>query len=152
MESSQSWASAFSCLASRLVQGTFVRLFFAQGEANGCHRTNFWVLVNEVFPNEVRAGANSFINMLQWLLNVALALAFPPLVDAIGVSNTFWIFAGIGVLCLIYIVISLHESKGSELGKTDVGGLRKKDPTKTSDLENPNPDSKSVDTPAPQAA
>lgn len=109
------------------------------------------MLVNEVFPNEVRAGANSFINMLQWLLNVALALAFPPLVDAIGVSNTFWIFAGIGVLCLIYIVISVNESKGSELGKTDVGGLHKKDGKAVhTDVENP--EVKAVDTPAPQAA
>jgi MFS family permease len=115
--------------------------------------TNFWVLVNEVFPNEVRAGANSFINMLQWLLNVALALAFPPLVDAIGVSNTFWIFAGIGVLCLIYIVISVNESKGSELGKTDVSSLHKKDQAKThNDIETPNSEVNSVDNPAPQAA
>jgi hypothetical protein len=101
----------------------------------------------------VRAGANSFINMLQWLLNVALALAFPPLVDAIGVSNTFWIFAGIGVLCLIYIVISVNESKGSELGKTDVSSLHKKDQAKThNDIETPNSEVNSVDNPAPQAA
>lgn len=105
---------------------------------SGCHlgstltniyiinRTNFWVLVNEVFPNEVRAGANSFINMLQWLLNIALSLAFQSLVDAIGVSNTFWIFAGIGICCLIYIVIVLNESKDNDLGQTKVNESKNK--------------------------
>jgi sugar porter (SP) family MFS transporter len=77
---------------------------------------NFWVLVSEIFPNSIRESAPSFINMQQWIYNIALTLAFPSMVSGLGASGSFWIFAGIGVACTIFISVSLRESKGADLG------------------------------------
>ena len=85
----------------------------------------FWILVGEIFPNSFRDVAPSFINMLEWLLNIGLTLAFPSLVVAVGASNVFWIFAGIGLLCLIYIIIALTESNGSDIGQTKLTNKNK---------------------------
>jgi major inositol transporter-like SP family MFS transporter len=74
------------------------------------------VLVSEIFPNSIRESAPSFINMQQWIYNIALTLAFPSMVSGLGASGSFWIFAGIGVACTIFISVSLRESKGADLG------------------------------------
>lgn len=68
----------------------------------------------------MRDAAPSFINAFEQLLIIALTLAFPSLVVAIGAANIFWIFAGIGVLCTIYIGVMLSESNGAEIGQTEL--------------------------------
>lgn len=74
------------------------------------------MLVSEIFPNSIRESAPSFINMQQWIYNIALTLAFPSMVSGLGASGSFWIFAGIGVACTIFIGVALRESRGADLG------------------------------------
>jgi sugar porter (SP) family MFS transporter len=86
----------------------------------------FWILVGEIFPNSMRDAAPSFVNAFEQLLIISLTLAFPSLVVAIGAANIFWIFAGVGVICTVYIGVMLSESNGSDIGQTELTSLATK--------------------------
>jgi len=74
----------------------------------------FWILINEVFPRNVREQAGSVVNVLQWGFNLFLTLLFPKTVDAIGLGPTYLIFGGIGVFSIIYGFFFLWETKTAE--------------------------------------
>jgi len=73
----------------------------------------FWVLVNEAFPQHIRAAGNSFCNIVQWGFNLMIAITFPILNNALGSSAyvIFYVYGGIGVVCCIFLLIFLKETK-----------------------------------------
>lgn len=50
-----------------------------------------------------------------WIANAVVAFGFPPMVSAIGISNSFFIFAALGVLALIFIAKMVPETRGRTL-------------------------------------
>jgi major inositol transporter-like SP family MFS transporter len=80
----------------------------------------FWVTLAEIFPMRMRGlgvGIGAFAN---WMTNGALALAFPSLVDGIGISGTFFGFAVLGALALAFVLWRLPESRGRTLESLEV--------------------------------
>ncbi|GAA2175500.1 sugar porter family MFS transporter [Agrococcus versicolor] len=80
----------------------------------------FWVTLAEIFPMRMRGlgvGIGAFAN---WMANGALALAFPSLVDSIGISGTFFGFAVLGALALAFVLWRLPESRGRTLESLEV--------------------------------
>jgi MFS transporter, SP family, galactose:H+ symporter len=71
----------------------------------------FWVLLGEVFPSHVRADGTSAGSTTNWLANFAVSLAFLPLVDAIGQGETFWIFAVICALGVLFVLRYVPETR-----------------------------------------
>ncbi|GAM22554.1 hypothetical protein SAMD00019534_057290, partial [Acytostelium subglobosum LB1] len=71
----------------------------------------FWIMVIEIFPPECKDVGSSLLNALQWSFNIILSFSFLSLVTLIGQSAIFWIFGGIGVVCLIFMYIYLPETK-----------------------------------------
>eukprot|EP01132_Coremiostelium_polycephalum_P005982 gene5982-7453_t len=57
----------------------------------------FWIMVIEIFPEEMRDIGSSILNAIQWIFNIALSFSFLQLVTLIGQSAIFWIFGGIGL-------------------------------------------------------
>jgi len=89
-------------------------LSFVFGFAIGPGAT-FWVLVNEISPKDVRDQANAFVNLLQWGVNLILAFVFQLMLSELGPTVCFWIFGGVGLVCLVILAIFLPEMKGKNI-------------------------------------
>ncbi|MFI7098588.1 sugar porter family MFS transporter [Streptomyces sp. NPDC050161] len=84
---------------------------FMQGTLN----TGVWLLLAEMFPLKVRGLAMGAAVFVMWLVNFAVALAFPVLLDAVGASATFWFFGVMCVLSLLFCKRYAPETKGLAL-------------------------------------
>lgn len=74
-----------------------------------------WVYLSEVFPLRMRGLGIGVAVLLHWLVNGTLALAFPSLLAAVGMSGTFWLFACVGAVALAFIVRRVPETRGRTL-------------------------------------
>ena len=74
-----------------------------------------WLLLAEIFPLKIRSFAMGVCVFCLWLANAVVAFGFPPLVAAIGISSTFFVFAGLGVLALVFIATQVPETRGLSL-------------------------------------
>ena len=75
----------------------------------------FWLLISEIYPLRVRGEAMSVASSFNWLANFAVGLTFLNLVDAIGQAGTFWLYAAIGVLAILFTAAFVPETKGRTL-------------------------------------
>ncbi len=74
-----------------------------------------WVILSEIFPNQIRGVAMSFATLALWIACFILTYTFPLLNSFFGVSGTFWVYALINFLSLIFISFRLTETKGKTL-------------------------------------
>jgi sugar porter (SP) family MFS transporter len=74
-----------------------------------------WLLISEVFPLNVRSIGMSIGSLSHWGFNAIIAFTFLKLVNAIGVAATFWIYAGVCVLGLVWGIYYIPETKGKSL-------------------------------------
>ncbi|MFJ9413986.1 sugar porter family MFS transporter [Streptomyces sp. NPDC101227] len=97
---------------SYLVLGLMVLyMAFMQATLN----TGVWLLLAEMFPLRVRGLAMGSAVFVMWLVNFAVALAFPVLLDAVGAGTTFWCFGAMCVLSLLFCKRYAPETKGLAL-------------------------------------
>ncbi|MEF3121029.1 sugar porter family MFS transporter [Kocuria flava] len=74
-----------------------------------------WVYLSEVFPLHMRGFGIGVSIFALWVANGVLSLYFPSLVDAVGITGTFFLFAGVGVLALIFVATQVPETRGRTL-------------------------------------
>jgi MFS family permease len=74
-----------------------------------------WVLIAEIFPNRIRGTAMSLAVSSLWIACFVLTYTFPILKTLLGISKTFWIYAGICVAGALLIMFFLPETKGKSL-------------------------------------
>jgi len=72
----------------------------------------FWLLISEIYPQEVRGRAMSVATMANWGSNLIVALTFPLLIQAAGPSPTFFIYAAVTVLAFVFVLRLVPETKG----------------------------------------
>lgn len=84
-----------------------------------------WVLISEIYPQQVRGPAMSLATTVNWLSNLVVALTFLSLLDALGESMTFWLYAAICVLSIVFVVTKVPETKGKSLEEiaADTGSI-----------------------------
>ncbi|WP_289062204.1 sugar porter family MFS transporter [uncultured Zobellia sp.] len=75
----------------------------------------FWVLISEIFPNSIRGAAMSLTTTGLWVACFLLTYSFPILNKAMGAYGTFWLFAGICVLCFLFVKYRIPETKNKSL-------------------------------------
>jgi SP family galactose:H+ symporter-like MFS transporter len=75
----------------------------------------FWLLIAEIYPQEVRGLAMSVATLTNWATNLLVALTFLTLVDAIGTSATFWTYAVLTAVALVFTWTFVPETKGHTL-------------------------------------
>ena len=71
----------------------------------------FWLLISEIYPLKVRGLAMSVVTDVNWGANLIIALTFLTLVQSLGFSSTFWIYAAVGIGALIFTYLYVPETK-----------------------------------------
>jgi MFS transporter, SP family, major inositol transporter len=74
-----------------------------------------WLMLAEIFPLKIRSFAMGVCVFCLWMTNAGVAFGFPPVVQAVGIAPTFFIFAGLGVLALTFIGTMVPETRGVTL-------------------------------------
>ncbi|MCM3688934.1 sugar porter family MFS transporter [Kocuria rosea] len=74
-----------------------------------------WVYLSEVFPLHMRGFGIGVSIFMLWVANGVLSLYFPSLVNAVGITGTFFLFAGVGVLSLLFVYTQVPETRGRTL-------------------------------------
>lgn len=79
----------------------------------------FWLLISEIFPLEVRGTAMSVATVANWSANFVITLTFLHLVELLGQSGTFWLYAAIGVGSFLFAWKLAPETKGLSLERIE---------------------------------
>ncbi|MEZ5786746.1 MAG: MFS transporter [Xanthobacteraceae bacterium] len=75
----------------------------------------WWLLIAEIYPQEVRGLAMSVATLTNWAMNPVVALTFLTLVDAIGTATTFCLYAVLTGVALVFTWTLVPETKGRTL-------------------------------------
>lgn len=73
-----------------------------------------WVLLGEMFPNQIRAVALSLAAAAQWLANFLITISFPSLAAA-GLQFAYGLYAFFALLSALFVIYMVKETKGKEL-------------------------------------
>ncbi|RSN69235.1 sugar porter family MFS transporter [Actinomadura sp. WAC 06369] len=79
----------------------------------------FWTLIGEIFPARARAAGSDASAAVNRASNVAVSLAFLPIAGAIGQGGTFWIFAAVSLLGLLFVVRCVPETEHRDPASID---------------------------------
>jgi SP family galactose:H+ symporter-like MFS transporter len=74
-----------------------------------------WTVINEIFPGHIRGRAVAVATAVNWGSAFLVSQGFLTLVGAIGESFAFWIFALFCGIGLIWVYVSVPETKGRSL-------------------------------------
>jgi MFS family permease len=74
-----------------------------------------WVLFSELFPNNVRGMAISFVGLINSTVAFLVTFLFPWELENLGNANTFLIYGVIAVIGLVFVMRILPETKGRSL-------------------------------------
>lgn len=74
-----------------------------------------WLLISEIFPTSVRSVGMSIGSLSHWGFNAIIAFTFLKMVNGLGMAATFWVYAGVCVLGLIWGYRYIPETKGRSL-------------------------------------
>lgn len=72
-----------------------------------------WLILSELFPINMRDVGMSVATFFVWFADFAVSLVYPILMNAIGLSQVFRVFAGCGVLCIIFVYLVVPETKNN---------------------------------------
>ncbi|MCU1088454.1 sugar porter family MFS transporter [Stenotrophomonas maltophilia] len=74
-----------------------------------------WVMLGEMFPNQIRGSALAVAGAAQWTSNFVVTVTFPMLLAAAGLAATYGMYLVAAVISVIFVVRHVHETKGKEL-------------------------------------
>lgn len=87
--------------------------------ALGCYGMSLapvtWVLIAEIFPNRIRGAAISVAVSALWIACFILTFMFPILKGAIGMAQTFWLYAVVCFAGFVFVYARVPETKGKTL-------------------------------------
>jgi sugar porter (SP) family MFS transporter len=75
----------------------------------------FWLLIAEIYPLKIRGVAEGTAAASNWAANLLVSLTFLTLVQALGPTRTFWLYALFGVAAWIFSYYLVPETKGRTL-------------------------------------
>ncbi len=74
-----------------------------------------WVILSEIFPNQIRGAAMALATFALWVACFVLTYTFPLLNASLGAAGTFWVYAAICLGGFVFIALKLPETKGKSL-------------------------------------
>jgi SP family sugar:H+ symporter-like MFS transporter len=74
-----------------------------------------WVMLGEMFPNQIRGSGLAVAGLFQWGSNFAVIMTFPILLASIGLAATYGLYTLAAVISVFFVLKYVHETKGKEL-------------------------------------
>ncbi len=74
-----------------------------------------WLILSEIFPLRLRGIGMGVSVFCLWMVNFLVGLTFPVMMSSIGLSNSFFFFAVVGVGAIAFVKKYLPETKGLSL-------------------------------------
>jgi len=75
-----------------------------------------WIMLGEMFPNQIRGTGLAIAGLAQWLANFIITLTFPILLaSALGLAGAYSIYAFCSLFSIIFVIWWVKETKGIEL-------------------------------------
>ncbi|GEN26767.1 MFS transporter [Halovibrio variabilis] len=74
-----------------------------------------WVMLGEMFPNQMRGSGLAISGLFQWVSNFAITMSFPIMLAAIGLAGAYSIYAFFAVISIFFVLKFVKETKGKEL-------------------------------------
>lgn len=75
----------------------------------------FWLMIAEIYPLKIRGRAMSLATVANWGFNMLVAATFLTLTEKLGKAGTFWLFALVAIIGIIYCYFFVPETKGYTL-------------------------------------
>lgn len=74
-----------------------------------------WVMLGEMFPNQIRGSALAVAGFVQWGSNFLITWSFPILLASIGLAGAYGLYTLGAALSVIFVLKFVRETKGREL-------------------------------------
>lgn len=74
-----------------------------------------WVMLGEMFPNQIRGAALAVAGLTQWGTNFAVTMTFPILLGTIGLGGAYGIYAAFALVSFFIVKAIVTETKGKTL-------------------------------------
>lgn len=74
-----------------------------------------WVLLGEMFPNQIRGSGLAVAGFAQWIANFAITMTFPIMLTTIGLASAYGFYALCALLSVIFVIKMVKETKGKTL-------------------------------------
>ena len=85
----------------------------------------FWLLNSEIYPLRTRSKAAALGTFTNWIFNFAVSLTFLLLIDALGQSGAFWLYAAIGGVTFVFCQRLVPETKDKHLEEIEAEFARR---------------------------
>lgn len=74
-----------------------------------------WVMLGEMFPNQIRGSALAVAGFAQWMANAAISVSFPTLSKTPGLAITYVFYAVSAAVSFFFVKAMVKETRGREL-------------------------------------
>jgi SP family sugar:H+ symporter-like MFS transporter len=74
-----------------------------------------WVMLGEMFPNQIRGTGLAVSGLAQWGSNFAITMTFPIMLAGIGLAGAYGFYTFCAFLSIIFVAKMVHETRGIEL-------------------------------------
>ena len=74
-----------------------------------------WVMLGEMFPNQIRGSGLAVAGFAQWIANAAISVSFPSLAVSPGLVWTYMGYALFAAISFFFVRKMVYETKGREL-------------------------------------
>nr|WP_309092088.1 sugar porter family MFS transporter [Phenylobacterium sp.] len=74
-----------------------------------------WVMLGEMFPNQIRGSGLAVAGFAQWIANFAISVSFPALAASLGLPITYGFYAASALVSLFFVRAMVKETRGREL-------------------------------------
>ncbi|MEI5685581.1 sugar porter family MFS transporter [Sphingomonas kyungheensis] len=82
---------------------------------NGSWGPVMWVMLGEMFPNQIRGSGLAVSGFAQWIANAAISVSFPALAVSPGLSVTYFGYAFFAAASFFFVRKMVNETAGREL-------------------------------------
>ncbi|QDH71240.1 sugar porter family MFS transporter [Marilutibacter alkalisoli] len=74
-----------------------------------------WVMLGEMFPNQIRGSGLAVAGLFQWGSNFLVTMTFPMLLAGIGLAATYGLYTLAAAVSVVFVLKFVYETKGREL-------------------------------------
>lgn len=74
-----------------------------------------WVMLGEMFPNQIRGSALAVSGFVQWFANFLITFSFPVMAAKLGLTLSYTFYGACAVISFFLVKSMVHETRGKEL-------------------------------------